>query len=44
MLQAVQQMGYTAMTEVQARCIPQLMAGRDLLGAAKTGQQRPLRP
>ena len=25
------------MTEVQARCIPLLLAGRDVLGAAKTG-------
>ena len=37
-LQAVKRMGYEHMTEVQARCIPQLMAGRDLLGAAKTGE------
>ena len=26
------------MTEVQARTIPQLLAGRDVLAAAKTGQ------
>ena len=30
-------MGYQQMTEVQARTIPQLLTGRDVLGAAKTG-------
>ncbi|KAI8583031.1 hypothetical protein K450DRAFT_225982 [Umbelopsis ramanniana AG] len=34
---AVKDMGFTSMTEVQARTIPPLMAGRDVLGAAKTG-------
>ncbi|CAO3658955.1 unnamed protein product [Umbelopsis ramanniana] len=34
---AVKDMGFTNMTEVQARTIPPLMAGRDVLGAAKTG-------
>jgi len=34
---AVKDMGFTHMTEVQARTIPPLMAGRDVLGAAKTG-------
>lgn len=33
-------MGFTHMTEVQARTIPQLLVGRDVLGAAKTGAQR----
>lgn len=34
---AIAEMGYTHMTEVQARTIPQLLTGRDVLGAAKTG-------
>ncbi|KAM0792934.1 ATP-dependent RNA helicase [Microbotryomycetes sp. NB124-2] len=34
---AIDQMGFKTMTEVQARCIPPLLAGRDVLGAAKTG-------
>lgn len=36
---AVADMGFTQMTEVQARTIPPLLTGRDVLGAAKTGQQ-----
>ena len=35
--QAIAEMGYQQMTEVQARTIPQLLTGRDVLGAAKTG-------
>ena len=35
-------MGFTRMTEVQARTIPPLMAGRDVLGAAKTGSGKTL--
>ena len=31
------EMGFSHMTEVQARTIPQLLVGRDVLGAAKTG-------
>ncbi len=34
---AVSEMGFVHMTEVQARTIPQLLVGRDVLGAAKTG-------
>ena len=34
---AVAEMGHTRMTEVQARTIPPLLLGRDVLGAAKTG-------
>ena len=34
----VAEMGFTNMTEVQARTIPQLLVGRDVLGAAKTGE------
>ena len=37
---AIAEMGFTQMTEVQARTIPQLLTGRDVLGAAKTGQHQ----
>lgn len=36
-LQAVEASGYTEPTPVQARCIPALMEGRDVLGQAQTG-------
>nr|CAG8588957.1 12780_t:CDS:10 [Entrophospora candida] len=39
---AIQEMGFTKMTEVQARTIPPLMAGQDVLGAAKTGSGKTL--
>lgn len=39
---AVQEMGFTRMTEVQARCIPACIAGRDVLGAARTGSGKTL--
>ena len=39
---AIKGMGFTKMTEVQARTIPPLMAGRDVLGAAKTGSGKTL--
>ena len=35
---AIAELGHTHMTEVQARTIPPLLLGRDVLGAAKTGQ------
>jgi ATP-dependent RNA helicase DDX18/HAS1 len=35
-------MGYETMTEVQARTIPPLLAGRDVLGAARTGSGKTL--
>jgi ATP-dependent RNA helicase DDX18/HAS1 len=35
---AIQDMEFAYMTEVQARTIPQLLLGRDVLGAAKTGE------
>lgn len=35
---AIAEMGFLHMTEVQARTIPQLLVGRDVLGAAKTGE------
>ncbi len=31
-------MGFQFMTEVQARTIPALLTGRDVLGAARTGE------
>ncbi|KAF9095507.1 ATP-dependent RNA helicase [Mortierella sp. AM989] len=34
---AIIDIGFSKMTEVQARTIPPLLAGRDVLGAAKTG-------
>lgn len=36
---AIADMGFSHMTEVQARTIPHLLVGRDVLGAAKTGAQ-----
>lgn len=39
---AIREMGFTTMTKVQAKTIPPLMAGRDVLGAAKTGSGKTL--
>lgn len=39
---AIKEFGFPSMTEVQARCIPPLMTGRDVLGAAKTGSGKTL--
>lgn len=39
---AIETMGFKTMTEVQARCIPPLMAGKDVLGAAQTGSGKTL--
>lgn len=36
-LDSIQRMGFETMTEVQARTIPPLLAGKDVLGAARTG-------
>ncbi|RKP23059.1 P-loop containing nucleoside triphosphate hydrolase protein [Syncephalis pseudoplumigaleata] len=36
-MKAIEGMNFTTMTTVQARTIPPLLAGRDVLGAAKTG-------
>ncbi|EFN57448.1 hypothetical protein CHLNCDRAFT_142930 [Chlorella variabilis] len=38
----IQELGFVNMTEVQARTIPQLLVGRDVLGAAKTGSGKTL--
>lgn len=39
---AIEKMGFTKMTSVQSRTIPPLLAGRDVLGAAKTGSGKTL--
>ena len=41
-MRAVKAMPFDAMTEIQRRGIPPLMAGRDVLGAAKTGSGKTL--
>ncbi len=41
-MKAIQEMGFTSMTEIQRRGIPPLLAGRDVLGAAKTGSGKTL--
>jgi len=40
--QALADMGFSQMTEVQARTIPALLAGKDVLGAARTGSGKTL--
>jgi ATP-dependent RNA helicase DDX18/HAS1 len=39
---ALKEMGFTKATPIQAKSIPALMAGKDLLGAAKTGSGKTL--
>jgi ATP-dependent RNA helicase DDX18/HAS1 len=39
---AIEGMGFEKMTEIQQRGIPPLLAGRDVLGAAKTGSGKTL--
>ncbi|CAH0553443.1 unnamed protein product [Brassicogethes aeneus] len=41
-LKAIEDMGFETMTEIQARSIPPLLEGRDLVGAAKTGSGKTL--
>eukprot|EP01083_Nonionella_stella_P095660 268604_1 len=41
-INAIEGMKFTRMTEIQARAIPPLMAGKDVLGAAKTGSGKTL--
>ncbi|KAL8730523.1 MAG: hypothetical protein Q9181_004622 [Wetmoreana brouardii] len=41
-MQAIEEMGFESMTAIQQMTIPPLMAGRDVLGAAKTGSGKTL--
>jgi ATP-dependent RNA helicase DDX18/HAS1 len=41
-MKAITDMGFTKMTEIQRRGIPPLLAGKDVLGAAKTGSGKTL--
>ena len=41
-MKAIESMGFTKMTEIQRRAIPPLLAGKDVLGAAKTGSGKTL--
>ncbi|MCJ1251947.1 ATP-dependent RNA helicase ddx18 [Trapelia coarctata] len=41
-MHAIEEMKFETMTEIQKRGIPPLMAGRDVLGAAKTGSGKTL--
>lgn len=41
-LKGIADMGFTNMTPIQAKSIPLLLQGRDLLGAAKTGSGKTL--
>lgn len=41
-LKAIDDMGFTDMTEIQAKSIPHLLEGRDLVGSAKTGSGKTL--
>ena len=41
-MKAIEGMGFESMTEIQRRGIPPLLAGKDVLGAAKTGSGKTL--
>ena len=41
-MKAIEGMGFETITEIQQRTIPPLLAGRDVLGAAKTGSGKTL--
>lgn len=41
-LKAIKAMGFTQMTEIQAKTIPHLLEGRDVVAAAKTGSGKTL--
>lgn len=41
-MKGIADMGFTTMTEIQAKSIPTLLEGRDLVGAAKTGSGKTL--
>lgn len=40
--QAISEMGFTELTPIQRKAIPPILAGRDVLGAAKTGSGKTL--
>jgi ATP-dependent RNA helicase DDX18/HAS1 len=41
-LKAIEEMGFTTMTEIQAKTIEHLLEGKDVMGAAKTGSGKTL--
>lgn len=41
-LRGISDMGFSTLTEIQARSIPPLLEGRDLVGSAKTGSGKTL--
>lgn len=41
-LKGIADMGFVTLTEIQARSIPPLLEGRDMVGAAKTGSGKTL--
>lgn len=41
-LKGIEDMGFTQMTDIQAKTIPHLLEGKDLVGAAKTGSGKTL--
>ncbi|XP_065863015.1 DEAD-box ATP-dependent RNA helicase 51-like [Euphorbia lathyris] len=41
-LKAIQEMGFQYMTQIQARSVPPLLIGKDVLGAARTGSGKTL--
>lgn len=40
-LQAVEELGYERPSPIQAAAIPHVLAGRDLIGCAQTGTEKP---
>lgn len=41
-MKAIHELGFKKATEIQARSIPHILNGRDVLGAAKTGSGKTL--
>ncbi len=41
-MKAIDTMGFKTMTEIQRRAVPPGLAGKDILGAAKTGSGKTL--
>ena len=41
-LQAIEELGYETPTPIQENAIPPIIEGRDLVGSAQTGTERPL--